>query len=48
MPLHVVIATYVSTGAYDTNTVDEDALLSNVLEELGISYELLAWSDPDL
>ncbi len=48
MPLHVVIATYVSTGAYDTNTVDEDALLSNVLEELGISYELLAWSDPDV
>jgi glutathione synthase/RimK-type ligase-like ATP-grasp enzyme len=48
MPLHVVIATYVSTGAYDTNTVDEDALLSKLLEELGISYELLAWSDPDV
>jgi glutathione synthase/RimK-type ligase-like ATP-grasp enzyme len=48
MSLHVAIATYVSTGAYDTNTVDEDALLSNVLEELGISYELLAWSDPDV
>ncbi len=48
MPLHVAIATYVSTGAYDTNTVDEDALLSNLLEELGISHELLAWSDPDV
>jgi glutathione synthase/RimK-type ligase-like ATP-grasp enzyme len=48
MPLLVAIATYVSTGAYDTNTVDEDALLSNLLEELGISYELLAWSDPDV
>ena len=48
MSLHVAIATYVSTGAYDTNTVDEDALLSNLLEELGISYELLAWSDPDV
>ena len=48
MLLHVAIATYVSTGAYDTNTVDEDALLSNLLEELGISYELLAWSDPDV
>jgi hypothetical protein len=48
MPLHVAIATYVSTGAYDTNTVDEDALLSNLLEDLGISYELLAWSDPDV
>ena len=48
MPLHVAIATYVSTGAYDANTVDEDALLSNLLEELGISYELLAWSDPDV
>ena len=48
MSLHVAIATYVSTGAYDTNTVDEDALLSNLLEELGISHELLAWSDPDV
>jgi glutathione synthase/RimK-type ligase-like ATP-grasp enzyme len=48
MSLHVAIATYVSTGAYDTNTVDEDALLSKLLEELGISYELLAWSDPDV
>ena len=46
MSLHVAIATYVSTGAYDSNTVDEDALLSKLLEELGISYELLAWSDP--
>ena len=48
MSLHVAIATYVSTGAYDANTVDEDALLSNLLEELGISHELLAWSDPDV
>ena len=48
MSLHVAIATYVSTGAYDTNTVDEDALLSKLLEELGISQELLAWSDPDV
>ena len=48
MSLHVAIATYVSTGAYDTNTVDEDALLSNLLEELGLSHELLAWSDPDV
>ena len=48
MSLHVAIATYVSTGAYDSNTVDEDALLSKLLEELGISHELLAWSDPDV
>ncbi len=48
MSLHVAIATYVSTGAYDANTVDEDALLSQLLEELGISHELLAWSDPDV
>jgi glutathione synthase/RimK-type ligase-like ATP-grasp enzyme len=48
MPLHVAIATYVSTGAYDANTVDEDALLSQLLEEMGISHELLAWSDPDV
>ena len=44
MSLHVAIATYVSTGAYDTNTVDEDALLAQLLQELGISYQLLAWS----
>ena len=48
MLLRVAIATYVSTGAYDTNTVDEDALLSKLLEELGVSYELQAWSDPDV
>jgi glutathione synthase/RimK-type ligase-like ATP-grasp enzyme len=48
MSLHVAIATYVSTGAYDANTVDEDVLLSNLLEELGISHELIAWSDPDV
>lgn len=48
MPLHVAIATYVSTGAYDANTVDEDALLSQLLEEMDISHELLAWSDPDV
>ena len=48
MSLHVAIATYVSTGAYDTNTVDEDALLAQLLQELGISYQLLAWSDPDV
>jgi glutathione synthase/RimK-type ligase-like ATP-grasp enzyme len=48
MSLHVAIATYISTGAYDSNTVDEDALLSKLLEELGISHELLAWSDPDV
>ncbi|MDA1269349.1 MAG: glutathione synthetase [Bacteroidetes bacterium] len=48
MSLHVAIATYVSTGAYDANTIDEDALLSKLLEELGISHQLLAWSDPDV
>ncbi len=48
MSQHVAIATYVSTGAYDSNTVDEDALLSKLLQELGISHQLLAWSDPDV
>jgi len=48
MSQHVAIATYVSTGAYDSNTVDEDALLSKLLQELGISHQLLAWSDPDI
>jgi hypothetical protein len=40
MSLHVAIATYISTGAYDSNTVNEDALLSKLLEELGILTEL--------
>ena len=48
MSQHVAIATYVSTGAYDSNTVDEDGLLSKLLQELGISHQLLAWSDPDV
>ena len=46
MRLHVAIVSYVSTGAYDTNTIDEDKLLSEILTELGISHEIQPWSDP--
>ena len=46
MANHVAIVSYVSTGAYDTNTIDEDKLLSEVLTELGISHEIQPWSDP--
>lgn len=46
MPQHIAIVSYFSTGAYDTNTIDEDKLLSEILTELGISHEIQAWSDP--
>ncbi len=48
MPVHVAIVSYFSIGAYDTETVDEDKILSNVLTELGISHEIVIWSDPDV
>ncbi len=43
---HIAIVSYFSTGAYDTNTIDEDKLLSGILTEMGISHEIQAWSDP--
>ena len=48
MPQHIAIVSYFSTGAYDTNTIDEDKLLSEILTELGISHEIQAWSDPQV
>lgn len=45
MKLRVAIVSYVSTGAYDANTIDEDQLLSKILTELGISHEIQPWSD---
>ncbi|SEG19893.1 ATP-grasp domain-containing protein [Algoriphagus boritolerans] len=45
---HVAIVSYFSIGAYDTDTVDEDLILSEVLTELGISHEIVVWSDPDV
>ncbi|WP_233553711.1 ATP-grasp domain-containing protein [Algoriphagus lacus] len=48
MPMHIAIVSYFSTGAYDTNTIDEDKILSAILTELGISHEIQAWSDPQV
>lgn len=48
MPLHVAIASYYSTGAYDTNTIDEDALLSSLLTEMGIAHQTHPWSAPEV
>ena len=45
---HLAIVSYFSIGAYDTETVDEDKILSEVLTELGISHEIVVWSDPDV
>jgi glutathione synthase/RimK-type ligase-like ATP-grasp enzyme len=47
MSQHIAIVSYFSTGAYDTNTIDEDKLLSSILKELEISHEIVAWSDPE-
>lgn len=43
---HVAIVSYFSTGAYDTNTLDENQMLSEILTELQISHEIVSWSDP--
>jgi hypothetical protein len=48
MSTHVAIVSYFSIGAYDVETVDEDKILSGVLTELGISHEIVIWSDPDV
>ena len=48
MLAHIAIVSYFSTGAYDTNTIDEDRLLSGILTEMGISHEIQAWSDPEV
>jgi glutathione synthase/RimK-type ligase-like ATP-grasp enzyme len=48
MPLHVAIASYYSTGAYDANTIDEDALLSKLLTEMGIAHQIHPWSAPEV
>jgi glutathione synthase/RimK-type ligase-like ATP-grasp enzyme len=48
MSLRVAIASYYSTGAYDANTIDEDALLSSLLTEMGIAHQIHPWSDPEV
>lgn len=44
----VAIVSYFSIGAYDTNTINEDEILSNILTELGIENQIVAWSDPNV
>lgn len=46
MNQQIAIVSYFSTGAYDTNTTDENSILSTILSELGISHQIVAWSDP--
>ncbi len=48
MSLHVAIVSYLSVGAYDTATVDEDQILSAILTELEISHGIAVWSDPEV
>ncbi len=44
----VAIVSYFSTGAYDTNTVNEDEILSGILDDLGVPNRIVAWSDPNV
>lgn len=46
--IHVAIVSYFSIGAYDTNTLDENQMLSEILSELKVSHEIVSWSDPDV
>ncbi|TXE05202.1 RimK family alpha-L-glutamate ligase [Algoriphagus aquimarinus] len=48
MKQHVAIVSYFSVGAYDSNTVDENLILSEILSELKISHEIVSWSDPQV
>lgn len=48
MNQHIAIVSYFSIGAYDTNTTDENALLSAILSEMGISHQVVIWSDPTI
>ena len=48
MSQHIAIVSYFSTGVYDTNTIDEDLLLSEILRDVGISHEIKVWSDPEV
>jgi glutathione synthase/RimK-type ligase-like ATP-grasp enzyme len=43
----VAIVSYVSTGTYDSNNIDEDAILSVLLTELEIPNEIIPWSVAD-
>ncbi|WP_439475632.1 ATP-grasp domain-containing protein [Algoriphagus formosus] len=45
MKKKIGIVSYVSTGAYDANTIDEDQILSKTLSELGFDNEIMPWSD---
>lgn len=44
----IAIVSYVSIGSYDTNTVDEDKILSSILTELNEEHEIVPWSDENI
>ncbi|MEB2775492.1 glutathione synthetase [Algoriphagus sp. D3-2-R+10] len=48
MNQHVAIVSYFSVGAYDTNTLDENQMLSDILSDLQISHEIVIWSDSEV
>ncbi|TFV97888.1 glutathione synthetase [Algoriphagus kandeliae] len=48
MKKKIGIVSYISTGAYDANTIDEDQILSGILKDLGFENEILPWSDPKI
>ncbi len=47
--MKVAIVTYESKGSYpDINAEDENIVLGNILEELGLDFKLEIWSDPQV
>lgn len=46
MQKRIGIVSYFSTGAYDANTVDENQFLAEILKELTMTPQVVAWSDP--
>ncbi|MBN3581764.1 glutathione synthetase [Algoriphagus aestuarii] len=44
----IAIVSYYSVGAYDSNTVNEDEILSSILDELGFPNQVVPWSDQDV
>lgn len=48
MKKQIAIVSYLSTGAYDTNTIDENKLLKSILDDLGLQNRIVAWSDPEV
>ncbi len=46
--MKIAVITYDNKGAFAANEVDEDAIITELLRELGISFKFEIWSDPQV